>query len=142
MPLPKHNFFTRDVLLNSLQVFTVEGRRAREQLIRDDSDTPHIDFFGIPLVLNKLGRHVKRRAQDSLETLRIFFLYFAREAKISNFDVPTVFLRLDKQDVLWFHVTMRYILLVQVVEAHHHLNHNVHGLTLLEAFQFRQSVKK
>lgn len=77
-----------DILIDFLNISSVEWCKAREKLVSDDAETPHVDLLVVFFMFHQLGSHIKWRTKHEIQAgLLIEFLC---EPKICNFDVEII----------------------------------------------------
>lgn len=62
------DFFVKNVIIDPLDIFAIEGRLARQKLVGDNAETPYVDLLGVLLVADQLWRHVERSAEHETKS--------------------------------------------------------------------------
>ena len=99
---------------------------AEQHCENENSQSPDIDFVVVLLFLEDFGCHIIGGAAEGFG----FFIGFARESEITDFgDHFLVFgLLLEKEDILWFDITMDDFFFVHVTESLNYIIYDIFTL--------------
>ena len=80
---------------------------ASEQLIRDYTASPKIDFLRIVLLCDLLGRHVDESACSIVLTVAVVLL--GTKAEVHYLNLRVVDIVIGEKDILWFQIAVHDI---------------------------------